>query len=227
MPMPTRRPHNAPMLNALIDLVLAPACLACDGFIESSDSARLVCRRCRTRLRALPEPSCHRCGAPLLRTGRTVADTCPECARWPAAVRFARSACLLHPPADRIVHQLKYGGWHALGVPMAQSMLRVVWPAEVTSEVTHVVPVPTTAARRRERGYNQAERVAAAYARLRGLELLDCLRRQRASDSQTALQPLERAANVAGAFQLPSAPACIRDQHVLLVDDVMTTGATS
>jgi ComF family protein len=213
--------------NSLLDLLLAPMCLACDCAIAAGDDARLVCRRCRARLRALPSPTCQRCGAPLLRTGATTGYICNECVRWPAALRFARSACLLWPPADRIVHQLKYGGWRALAAPMAERMRQVMLPVELQTEVSMVVPVPTTAARRRARGYNQAELIARAYARSAGLQCVTGLQRSGRTGSQTALQPLERAANVAGAFQLAQTSPPLTAAHVLLIDDVLTTGATS
>lgn len=211
----------------LLDLVLAPACLACNGWIDPGDDARLICRRCRARLRDLPAPLCNRCGAPILATGRTREYTCAECSHWPASIRFARSACLLHPPANTVVHQLKYGGWHALAQPMAERINRIRLPDELTNQVQWVIPVPTTAARQRERGYNQAERLAGAFAGLRGLELIDCLERVGARNTQTALQPLERAANVAGAFRLRAGAPPLEAKHLLLVDDVLTTGATS
>jgi ComF family protein len=214
-------------LNALLDLLLAPMCLACECALDTGDRARLVCRRCRARLRALPHPCCPRCGASLMRTGATPAAVCGECARWPAVLRTARSTCLMLPPADRIVHQLKYGGWPALARPMAERMLQIPLPAEVNEEVQLVVPVPTSAARRRARGYNQAELLAREYARLRGLRLLCALHRQRTAETQTALQPLERAANVAGAFRLADHVAGIEGEHILLIDDVLTTGATA
>jgi ComF family protein len=214
-------------LSALVDLVLAPACLACDEAIAIGDDTRLICRRCRTRLRALPEPSCFRCGAPRPRTGATSTGVCNECSHWPAALRFARSACLLWPPADHIVHQLKYGGWRALAYPMADTMRRLTLPEEIRNEIRMIVPVPTTAARLRARGYNQAELIARAYASATSGCFNTVLQRSRASDSQTALQPLARAANVAGAFEL--VPSCPRldGAHLLLIDDVLTTGATS
>ena len=230
---PDTRPNTGMNVSAILDLILAPACLACSGWIDSTDPARLVCRRCRSLLRVPPAPICARCGAPLLRTGRTIEPTCSECADWPASIRFVRSACLLHPPADRIVHQFKYGGWSALAEPMADRLLRLQLPDELEEEVRVVVPVPTTASRRRERGYNQAERLAAAFACMRRWRLLDTLERTGARATQVALQPLARAANVAGAFRLirPVAGADpeaeLLDQHILLIDDVLTTGATS
>lgn len=217
-----------PMLAALLDLVFAPACLACDGPIASGDDARLVCRRCRTRLRPPPVPACPRCGAPRLRTGRADGPLCRECQAWPVAIRAARSAVLLHPPADRIVHQLKYRGWRALAEFMAGTMARVRLPPDVAREADLVVPVPTTARKVAERGYNQAALLAGAYARRSGRAFAELLLRHTSSGSQTNLQPAARRANVAGAFRAAEgAGRTLQGAHVLLVDDVLTTGATA
>ncbi len=105
--------------------------------------------------------------------------------------------------------------------------MQVGLPREAHEEVRVVVPVPTSAARRRARGYNQAELLAKEYAHLAGLQLRCLLRRDRTAKTQTALQPLERAANVAGAFRLSGTSGDIAGEHVLLIDDVLTTGATS
>ena len=209
---------------ALLDLIFAPVCLGCDGLISPRDSARLACRRCRSRLRAPPAPGCPRCGAPLRQTGRDRDTfTCIECAGWPDVLRFARSACLLEEPADRLVHQLKYRGWRALAEPMADAMRRVRWPDEA-HEPAIVTAVPTTAARMKQRGYNQAEQLAIAYARSTGRTHAQLLRRRFALQTQTTLQPAARAANVAGAF---SPVTDVSGLHVIVIDDVLTTGATA
>ncbi|MBI4409664.1 MAG: ComF family protein [Gemmatimonadetes bacterium] len=216
------------LLASLLDLVLAPVCLACDGVIAPGDTARLVCRGCRSRLRPLPPPVCPRCGAPRLRTGREPEPTCGECVAWPAALRAARSACLLAPPADRLVHQLKYRGWRALAEPLAERMAAVALPPDVERETGIVIPVPTTATRRRERGYNQAEVLARAYARRTRRDPRNLLQRRGAASTQTILQPAARGANVAGAFRLArGVERDVRGAHLLLVDDVLTTGATA
>jgi predicted amidophosphoribosyltransferase len=212
------------LVNALLDLVFAPVCLGCDALISTGDSARLMCKRCHTRLRAPPSPGCFRCGAPLLQTGRVHERfDCPECSAWPDVLRFARAACLMEPPADRFVHQLKYRGWHALAVPMAVPMARLRWPDEA-HEPAVVTAVPTTAKRLRERGYNQAEALARAFANATGRRYVSGLQRTFATKTQTALQPAARAANVAGAF---AASDPLAGAHVILVDDVLTTGATA
>lgn len=187
-----------------------------------------MCRACRARLRAPEAPVCARCGAPARLTGSPGGPTCRECARWPVAIRAARAACILQPPADRFVHQLKYRGWRALAGPMAEAMARVRLPDDAAREATVVVPVPTTRKRLRRRGYNQAELLARAFAGRTGRRCLRLLVRSGEADTQTRLQPLERAANVADAFTIaPEARTQVVAQHLLLVDDVMTTGATA
>ncbi len=213
--------------DSILDLVFAPTCLGCDGPIAPGDEARLVCRLCRARLRPVPAPICDRCGAPRLRLGREAGPRCIECAGWPASLRAARSAVLLHPPGDRLVHQLKYRGWHALAEPMAERMAQIALPRDVEREARIVVPVPTTASRIRERGYNQAERLARAFARLTGRRVVEALERGSAKSTQTVLQPAARQANVAGAFRPADAATEIVGAHCLLVDDVLTTGATA
>lgn len=216
---------EATLLSAILDFILAPICLGCDRPIHAGDSARLVCRVCRSKLQPPPPPSCERCGASLPVAGRTRSFTCTNCERWPPAIRFARSACLLHAPADRLVYQLKYNGWRALGAFMGERLLGSALPDEVREECALVVPVSTTAERERERGYNQAQLLADAFAQRSGRKCLIALQRAHGG-TQTALQPLARAANVAGAFQLSGSHPQLDGQHVLLIDDVLTTGAT-
>ncbi len=101
-------------------------------------------------------------------------------------------------------------------------------PDDVATEARLVIPVPTTRLRLRERGYNQAEVLARAFARRTGRIVICSLERTAGASSQIALQPAARLANVAGAFGLVagSEPEIAR-QHLLLVDDVLTTGATA
>jgi ComF family protein len=148
---------------------------------------------------------------------------------WPLDLRAARSAHLLRPPADALIHELKYRGWHRLAGDMADSMARVVLPEDVAREARLVVPVPTSAVRLRERGYNQAELLARALAERSGRCLVSALRRGSgtSTSSQTTLQPAARLANVAGAFSpVEGTMPDIAGEHLLLVDDVLTTGAT-
>jgi len=211
---------------ALLDLFFAPVCLGCDGPILAADRARLICRRCRSLLKRPAPPLCARCGAPRPLIGTAAAATCRECDGWPEVLVAARSACMLKPPADRLVHQLKYRGWKALAAPIAEDMTRVALP-EPAGPVDVVVPVATTAKRQARRGYNQAALLARGVGQASGRRVVEALTRRAGSGTQTRLQPLERAANVAGAFGVVAAARRdLRSAHVLLIDDVLTTGAT-
>jgi ComF family protein len=107
-------------------------------------------------------------------------------------------------------------------------MARLAWPRDVVEERRAVVPVPLAPARQRERGYNQSALLAAALGSRWNVPVFaDALARERATRSQTELTPEERVGNVAGSFRL--AGQCrdrIRGEHIVLVDDVVTTAAT-
>ncbi len=130
---------------------------------------------------------------------------------------------VLEPPADALVHALKYEGWRELAGPLSDRMAPLAPPA-----VEVVVPVPTTPERLRERGYNQALLLAGEVARRRSLPLACALRRKAAGATQVSLRPEERRSNVKGSFapRLRAVPG-IRSRRILLVDDVLTTGATA
>jgi ComF family protein len=111
---------------------------------------------------------------------------------------------------------------------MAARMARLTWPQDVRDECIGLVPVPLSAKRRKERGYNQSERLAQALARHWPVPVLDgVLERARHTETQTRLTPGERLRNVSGAFRAPaSAGVTLRGAHVVVVDDVVTTAAT-
>lgn len=207
----------------LADLLLPAGCVACGAWIPGG--ASLVCVRCRMRLHEAPWPRCPRCHNPS-GTGRAPAADCLECRPWPAALGAARYAWVLEGAAPDLVHALKYEGWHELADWMAASMAALDLPRVEGRRV--VVPVPTTARRVAERGYSQAELIARGLAARAGLPLRAALERRSARRSQTALTPEERRENVRGAFRaVAGAERTLTGAHVLLVDDVLTTGATA
>lgn len=227
-------------LRTVGDALLPPACPGCDG-VAGPELASWVCTTCLLKLKPLASPKCRRCWAPLGTGGvrnegapkeevRSVesepgtADRCTECERWPAVLTRVRSATALEGPARTLVHRLKYHGWDTLAPAMAQRMI----PLARNCSKDWIVPVPTTPWRRRMRGYNQAERIATALAVFVETPVLDALIRTGSGGTQVALQPLERLANVNQAFSLrEECRSRLTDSHVVLVDDVLTTGATA
>lgn len=167
-------------------------------------------------------------------------DPCPRCAQ---DRRIAVCACehAWDFPFERIVslfdfddvvkeiaHAFKYGGLSRLAFDMGRTFGNLV-PADFFDGMDLVVPVPLHVFRRLSRGYNQAERFAAGVCASReGRPVLraSALQRRRATRTQTALSREGRLKNLAGAFCVPR-PDLVRDKGVVLVDDIITTGATT
>ncbi|MGH7679004.1 MAG: ComF family protein [Gemmatimonadaceae bacterium] len=152
---------------------------------------------------------------------------CSWCNLLPPCVRAARSVCWTHEgTGSAIVHALKYGGWHAVARDMSERLARLSLLPDRPSERRALVPVPLSPSRARERGFNQSERLAHFLGDRLGISVWDdVLERSRATATQTRLTAEERQANVSGAFRVRD-PRRLRDAHVVLVDDVVTTAAT-
>jgi len=130
-------------------------------------------------------------------------------------------------PASSIVHALKYGGWAKVADEMAERMSRLSWPEDVVVERAGIVPIPLASARKRERGYNQSELLARGLSRRWRIPVWDsAVVRSRETGSQTRLTPEQRQGNVAGSFQIGNGMDSLVGAHIILVDDVVTTGAT-
>ena len=208
---------TVPLLSALERFLLPNACVACDRPVAEQTPDRLLCGLCRTRLRAVPA-GCARCGQPL-----PPIPPCRFCRDWPEALREVRSAVWLDDPARAVVHHLKYQGLPSLGREAAELIGRCVpRPADAI-----LAPIPLAPRRLRTRGYNQATAIARGLGALWRLPVAETLvARTRDTGTQTALTPEARSQNVAGAFRARRATGKPGEPAVILVDDVLTTGAT-
>jgi ComF family protein len=209
-------------IGVAADLLLPRTCVVCERLLDR-DERDMVCGRCWARLPVLPAPRCERCGHP------TRGERCRWCELLPPYVRAARSVCWASGQIGLgIVHALKYGGWYRVASEMGTRMSRLELPPDVVDERRALVPVPLSAKRIRERGYNQSEHLARAVAARWSLPVWnDVLARVRHTETQTRLTPGDRLRNVSGAFSSrPSARKMLRGAHVVVVDDVVTTAAT-
>jgi ComF family protein len=209
---------SASVLRALERFVLPNACVVCERQVSEAAPDELVCHLCRARLESIVG-GCSRCAQPLPPIG-----PCRFCAAWPTAFRWVRSAVWLSDEAKEIVHHLKYEGYRTLAQAVADVIeRRVLRPGHGV-----LVPVPLGVRRLRTRGYNQAGEIARALAARWSLPLLEGLvRRTRDTKSQTALAPDARERNVHQAFAATRPErAGESEAQVILIDDVLTTGAT-
>ncbi len=155
-----------------------------------------------------------------------VGSFCLDCAEWPEALASVRSCFLHEEPASRLVWRFKYEGWNTLGGFMARYLAACAGRLGVGFDL--VTWVPTTPWRRRIRGYDQAEILAREVADRLKMRAVSALSRRRGGSTQVALQPAGRLANVRRAFAVrEEASSRLAGAHVLLVDDVLTTGATA
>lgn len=205
------------------DILLPPACIGCGVGMESG--APPVCPLCWRKLGRMHPPWCPTCGVTRPFDVR-LPDTgsCGECLEWGTL----RAAAPFHMDgmATRLVHALKFDGWRGLAPQMARAMVR---PARrlTMDQPRPLVPVPLSAARLRERGFNQAELLAQGLADETGWALVNLLRRGRTGEQQARLGRRRRAANVRDLFEIDRSERTDEWSSVLVVDDVVTTGATA
>ncbi len=195
-----------------LDLVFPPRCVGCGSF------GAFLCESCLAATPRAEPPRCPICWMP------GGGDTCGRCRRIPFAFEAARCPFVYSSAARQAVHALKYQGLSAIAEVMAQEMAACLKEWALPS--TALVPVPVAGRRRRSRGYNQSELLANGLSRLTGLPLAGRLlvRRKVAPPQARAPDEAARRANVAGAFAVRPVPGI--DGPLLLVDDVMTSGAT-
>jgi ComF family protein len=207
--------------RVLVDLALPPRCPGC-GAVTPAD--HLFCLPCWRALDFLGGPGCSTCGLPFDYDLGPDAR-CAGCIADPPALDAMRAAVAYGDIARRLALRLKHGVRPGLATTLARQMRRLL----ADRPVDLVVPVPLHRGRLWRRGYNQAALIARALALEAGLDWNpELLVRRRRTPLLRGLGRRDRARAVAGAFAVPPRwVAQLRGRHVLLVDDVYTTGATA
>jgi ComF family protein len=201
-------------LPRLLRVLWPPRCLACG---EDGHDGRDLCLACASDL-PWNRVACPTCALPL----PAPAPACGACLQRPPPLDAIHAAFVYVQPLDRLLPRFKFHGDLAAGRLLAQLMADAF---AGTDRPEAVVPVPLHRRRLRSRGYDQALELARPLAHALGLPLrADALCRVRATAAQSELSALARRRNVRDAFVV--AGAAKLPAHVVLVDDVMTTGAT-
>jgi competence protein ComFC len=210
------------LFQALTSLFYPPVCTVCSASIGVGE---YLCDDCQANAPRISPPFCARCSEPF--SGAIIGPfECANCAHrrlyFEAAVAVYRSRGIVR----HVVHQFKYGREMHLRYPIAEWLWRALEDERLHSrEFDVIVPVPLHPARQRERGFNQAALLASLLGERISAFVKPVLRRIRYTTTQTAFDRSERMENLRGAFRLRR-KADVRGCRVLLVDDVLTTGAT-
>ena len=212
------------VLQGAISLLFPTECAGCAAPLEGTGKLP-VCPDCLNRLPRSQPPHCRRCALSLSGLGAGVV-LCLSCRTSPPAFDRAVSPFLYTEPIRELITALKYAQRISLASFLGEAMAQTVRTQIGEVALTALVPVPLHPVRFRERSFNQAELLADSLANHLGLPCLDrLLIRRRSTTAQTELPRQQRLANVRDAFDLePDAQP--PSGAILLVDDVLTTGAT-
>ncbi len=209
------------MLKALLNLVLPATCAACDSTVDAPGQ---LCAPCFTSLNFVAAPYCRSCGLPFAIQGEII---CATCQANPPPWQEARAALVYDGASRGLILTFKNADRTELAGTLALHMERA--GADLLAQADLLVPVPLHRWRLLRRRYNQSALLAAALARRTGRPTLpDALRRSRATRSLGGLPAAERAALLTGAITVrPGRTAALAGRRVLLIDDVLTSGATA
>jgi ComF family protein len=204
-------------LDNILDVVYPPLCLYCTDFFESD--GRLVCEQCWKRAADIDLPFCMNCREVINR-----GDRCRNCTdkNHPPVFALGNFA----DPLKEIIHRFKYNGYQKLGIDLAERLTGKYMNILSGLDFDCIVSVPLHSYREKLRGYNQAAILSETISRLldKPFEHHRLLKIRKTRD-QTKLTPRQREVNVKGAFKVVD--DSLEGKKVMVVDDVITTGATA
>jgi ComF family protein len=210
-----------PWITAALDLIFPPLCPVCERLLGAGRRDPL-CGVCWANLERIAPPWCRCCGVPL-----GIDGLCGACRSRRPRFAYARAALRYGDLAREAIHAFKFGGRRTLADPLGDLLAGLGLSALPGAAPDVLVPVPLHPRRARERGYNQALLLARRLERAWGVPVIaDALRRAVATQPQADLDAAARRRNVRNAFAV-NYPELVAGRHVVLVDDVLTTGATA
>jgi len=210
------------LLYSALSLFYPPCCEGCAAPVRARE---YLCGNCKDRAPRIVPPFCSRCAEPF--DGAIDGSfACTNCANQTLHFEAAIAGYRARGVVRRVIHNFKYHKQVYLRHLVSDWLAATLDdPRMHPSNFDVIVPVPLHPARRRERGFNQAELLARSLARRTGLPVVLVLDRVRYTTTQTAFDRAERMENLRDAFRLRPARN-VRGSRVLLVDDVLTTGST-
>ncbi|MEI6780812.1 MAG: ComF family protein [Verrucomicrobiota bacterium] len=212
-------------LNAGLAFVYPEVCQLC-GAARATPAEGYVCGGCLAKVRYIQPPFCERCGLPF-EGDITTRFECANCRELERPFRSARSAAVARDPVLEVIHRYKYQRALWFEPFLADLLIRVAGPVLGEQKPDLIVPVPLHPTKRREREFNQAERLADRLSAATQIPVNKrLLRRILPTRTQALLSRQERLANVRRAFAMQGGQR-LNGERIVLLDDVFTTGATT
>lgn len=210
------------LLGGIASLLYPAACTICSA---SVDPGEYLCHECESKISRIVPPFCAKCSEPF-DGAITTEFACANCAHRKIYFEAAVSAYRARGIVRHVILNFKYGRQIHLRHLVARWLIAAFDDPRLRDRrFDAIVPVPLHRARKRERGFNQAELLAEWLSEHLSLPLRPALERVHYTTTQTAFDRAERMQNLRGAFRLRK-KADVRSLRVLLIDDVLTTGST-
>lgn len=214
------------LLQGIKGILYPDICLACRRKINEAGE-KLICSKCYAEIKMNLPPFCVSCGRHIEKKdiGKNI---CKGCARKQLYFDRAYSPCIYEGVTAKLIHEFKYRHKENLANPLSKIMIEFIREYNLPIDYLDlIIPIPIYKTKMREREFNQAERLGSYIAKEFDKELSSgILLRNRNVKTQTGLKDRERKLNVSGSFSIAKNKR-LQGSNLLLVDDVLTTGATS
>jgi ComF family protein len=213
-------------IRGLADIAYPKTCLACKRRLDTPAREEYICSSCWFKIKRNIPPFCQSCGRHLEK-GNPYKNICPGCLKTALSFDRAFSPCLYEGVIKELIHEFKYKGKAHLAKPLSKIMSEFIKEYDLPIDyLDYIIPMPLHKTRLREREFNQAEILSRHLASEFNINLAHALIRHRLTRTQTELPVNKRFMNVRDSFSVAS-NYNLKNKNLLLIDDVLTTGATS
>jgi len=210
------------LLNTLLEVFYPSNCVGCG---HPQDPGTLLCNECKETAPRIRAPFCRCCSRPF--AGFIYGEfSCPNCEDRTPAFDCVVSNYQAKGVLKELIHRFKYGHQFYLRRVLAEFLVEAMQDTRLQADpADYLVPVPLHPTRFRERGFNQADALAETLSKRTRVPILRCIERRRYTNTQTRFDRFERMQNLRNAFVLRK-NSDVRGKHLVLLDDVLTTGST-
>ncbi len=216
------------VLNGLTELIYPQVCLTCKVKLKDKPNIDgIICRECWQKIKKNNPPFCRSCGRHLEK--KSIAhNICAPCLKKTQYFDRAFSPCKYEGVTKKLILEFKYKNKDYIGLTLSKLMIEFIKEYDLPiGDLDFIVPIPLHKTRLREREFNQAEILCKPLGLTFSTPIMaNNLKRHRYTKTQTGLENEKRFTNVKGSFSVKDKPS-IKGKNILLVDDVLTTSATS